>query len=221
VTLTRTCLAVCLTLSAPAAWADDLRLPRPTRSDLGKLPAGWRVAKTGPGEGSIWEVTADATAPSKAGVVLTQTAAGPKPLYNLCVADTPAPKDLELTVSFKALSGEIDQGGGLIWRYKDADNYYIARMNPLEDNFRVYTVVAGKRTQLATQEGLNVPAGEWHTITIRHVGKHITCSLDGVKHLDVTDGTFPGAGKVGLWTKADAKTSFDGLRVSPAVKVNP
>ena len=99
-------------------------------------------------------------------------------------------------------------------RYQDNNNYYIARMNPLEDNFRVYKVVAGKRMQLQTREDLKVKAGEWRKLKIEMDGDHIQCYLDGEKYLDARDNTFPDAGKVGLWTKADAQTYFDELKIS-------
>ena len=184
------------------------------KADLGKTPKGWTAASTGKGEGSVWKVVADDTAPSKSGYVIAQTAEGPNPFFNLCVVDDTNYKDVEVTVSFKAVKGKLDQGGGIVWRYQDANNYYIARMNPLEDNFRVYKVVAGKRIQLATKEDLTVKAGEWHTITIKMTGEQIECSLDGKQHLDVKDDTFAKPGKVGLWTKADAQTYFDALKIS-------
>lgn len=184
------------------------------KDDLGKVPKGWTAAKTGTGEGSVWKVVADATAPSKSGHALAQTAEGPGPLFNLCVADDTSFKDGEVTVSFKAVKGNKDQGGGIVWRYQDANNYYIARMNPLEDNYRLYKVVAGKRIQLATKEDLKVPAGEWHTLTIKMTGDAIECALDGKKQLEAKDDTFAKPGKVGLWTKADAQTYFDNLKVS-------
>jgi hypothetical protein len=86
-------------------------------------------------------------------------------------------------------------------------------MNPLEDNFRVYKVVAGRRMQMDTKEGLKVPAGEWHTIKIEHKGDQIECHLDGKKYLQAKDSTFPEAGKVGLWSKSDAQTHFDAFEV--------
>ncbi len=184
------------------------------KDDLGKTPKGWTAASTGKGEGSVWKVVADDTAPSKTGHVIAQTAEGPNPFFNLCVADDTSYKDVEMTVSFKAMKGKLDQGGGLVWRYQDNNNYNIARMNPLEDNFRVYKVVGGKRIQLATKEDLKVKAGEWHTITIKMVGEQIECSLDGMKHLEAKDDTFTKAGKVGLWSKADAQSYFDNLKVS-------
>ena len=183
------------------------------KDDVGKLAAGWTAAKTGKGEGSVWKVVADDTAPSKTGAALAQTAASPNAVFNICVADDTSYKDLELSVAFKAIKGDLDQGGGLVWRFKDANNYYVARVNPLEDNFRVYKVVDGKRAQLATKEELKVPSGEWHVIQIKHAGDHIECFLDGKKHLDAKDSTFPDAGKVGLWSKADAQSYFDDLKV--------
>ena len=183
------------------------------KDDVGKVPAGWKADKTGKGEGSVWKVVADDTAPSKSGYALAQTAEGPNALFNLCVAEEgPSLKDVEIAVAFKAVRGKHDQGGGLVWRFQDANNDYVARMNPLEDNYRLYKVVAGKRTQLATKEGLKVPANEWHTLKVTQAGDRIECFLDGKKHLEGKDGTFTGAGKVGLWTKADARTRFDQFR---------
>jgi hypothetical protein len=205
-----------LALVSTAALGADAKAPalRLGKDDVGKLPAGWKAEKTGKGEGSVWQVVADDTAPSKSGYALAQTAAGPSALFNLCVAeDGPSYKDVEVMVAFKAVRGKLDQGGGIVWRFRDADNYYLARMNPLEDNFRVYKVVGGKRTQLQSKEDIKVPANEWHRLKIKQEGGHIECFLDGKKELDVHDATFKESGKVGLWTKADAQTHFDELRV--------
>jgi hypothetical protein len=209
----RTAFLILLAAAALPAAEGGTRTFGFKKEDVGKVPAGWKAARTGEGEGSVWKVVADDTAPSGSGLVLAQTAAGPGRLFNLCVAEDTNVKDVEVAVAFKAVQGDKDQGGGVVWRYRDADNYYIARMNPLEDNFRVYKVVAGKRIQLGTKEDLKVRAGEWHTIRVRQVGKEIECRLDGTKHLEVSDDTFAGPGKVGLWTKADAQTRFDGFTV--------
>jgi hypothetical protein len=184
-----------------------------TKDELGKVPDGWKAARTGKGEGSVWKVVADDSAPSKSGFVLAQTAESPRGLFNLCVADDGTFKDVEVQVAFKAVRGKADQGGGIAWRYLDANNYYVARMNPLEDNYRVYKVVAGKRIQLGTQEDVKVPAGEWHVLKIKQAGEQIECWLDGKKYLEVKDDTITKAGQVGLWTKADAQTYFDDLKV--------
>ena len=174
------------------------------QSSVGQLPAGWSAAQTGEGTGSVWKVLDGDT--SK---VLAQTSsAGPNGLFNLCVADATSYRDLELSVAIKAVAGKNDRGGGLVWRYRDADNYYVARWNPLEDNFRVYKVVGGKRTQLATAD-VKVPADRWHTIKITQHGDEIRCYLDGTLHLQATDDTFTSAGKIGLWTKSDAVSHFD------------
>jgi hypothetical protein len=183
-----------------------------SKDDLGKVPAGWKAAQTGKGM-SVWKVVADETAPSKNGVALAQTTADPKATFNLCVAEDTNFKDVEVSVAFKAMKGEADQGGGIVWRYQDANNYYIARMNPLEDNFRVYKVVDGKRHKEFQNAEVKFPTGEWHVLKITMKGDQIECSLDGKKYLEVKDDTFTKAGKVGLWTKADAQTYFDQFTV--------
>ena len=184
------------------------------KDELGKVPKGWTATQTGKGEGSIWKVVEEKTAPSKSGYALAQTAERPGALFNLCVADDTNFKDVEALVSFKANAGKKDQGGGIVWRYQDANNYYIARINPLEDNFRVYKVVDGKRSAELQDAEVKVKSGEWHTLKIKMAGDHIECFVDGKKYLDVRDDAFAKAGKVGLWTKADAQTSFDQFNVT-------
>jgi hypothetical protein len=179
------------------------------KSDLGKLPAGWEAAKTGTGAGSVWKVVADDTAPSKTGLALAQTAAGPNDLFNLCIATKGRfGNNVAVSVALKPVEGTLDQGGGIVWLHQDANNYYVCRYNPLEENFRVYKVVGGKRTQLATVEKIKTVPG-WHTVRATHFGKEITCTIDDKYTMSVTDGTFQTAGLVGLWTKADARTHFD------------
>jgi hypothetical protein len=203
-----------LASAALLARDDQLRTFRFDKDEVGKLPAGWKAEHTDEGEGSVWKVVADDTSPSGSGYVLAQTAEGPDAFFNLCVAEDTHFKDVELSVAFKPVRGKEDQGGGLVWRYRDHDNYYVCRMNPLEDNFRVYKVVAGKRKQLESQGGLKVAPGEWHKLKAVMHGDHIECWFDGKKYLDAHDATFTTAGKVGLWSKADAQTHFDDLKVT-------
>ena len=184
---------------------------------VGSVPKGWTVAKTGAGEGSVWKVTEDATAP-KGAKVLAQTAESPGSMFNLCVADGTSFKDVQVSVAFKAVKGANDQGGGIVWRYTDANNYYVARYNPLEDNYRLYHVINGKRTQFGGKEKLKVKDGEWHTLMIKMVGDTITCSLNGKVEIEAKDSTYAKPGQVGLWTKADAQTYFDDFH---ALEVKP
>jgi hypothetical protein len=143
--------------------------------------------------------------------VLAQLARNPNPVFNVVLIEGPGAQDLDLSVKLRSIAGVNDQGGGLIWRAKDAKNYYVARFNPLENNFRVYTVVDGKRTQLQSAEVTH--QGDWCRLRVTMKGDHIVCYLDGVKLLDIRDATFPGPGKIGLWSKSDAQTEFDELKL--------
>ncbi|MDA1049351.1 MAG: hypothetical protein O3C40_02585 [Planctomycetota bacterium] len=210
------CCAVvaCVLFMATAAVADE----KWTFEDaaVGKLPQGWSRAQTGRGEGSVWKIQHDESAPAGPNVLAQVSDAGPNPLFNLCVLDEENYGDVDITVSLKAVAGKIDQGGGPVWRYQDANNYYVCRHNPLEDNFRIYKVIDGKRTQLASADA-KAPAGTWHTIKVTMRKDKIVCSINGDK-LDARDDTITAAGKVGLWTKADAVTNFDDFHVQPADK---
>jgi len=167
-----------------------------------------RLAQGFSAEVGEWQVKTDDTAPSKEHV-LAQVAKSPKPTYNVALLSGTKARDLDLSVQLRPVTGEIDQGGGVVWRAKDAKNYYICRYNPLEDNFRVYKVEDGKRTELASADVARSPG--WHAIRVTMKGEHIACYLDGKKLMESNDATFEEAGKIGLWTKADAQTHFDDL----------
>jgi hypothetical protein len=178
----------------------------------GALPDGWKIEATNAGENlAVWQVVADQTAPSGKNVLaLTDVKGNYGSTYNLCWTPKVSFVDGKIEVKFKANTGKEDQGGGVIWRAKDKDNYYIARMNPLEDNFRIYFMKNGNRKMLASAT-IKVPTGEWHKLEITHFGNKITGFIDGKKLIELEDDTFTQAGGVGLWTKADAASSFDDL----------
>ena len=179
---------------------------------VGAMPAKFHSARTGKGAEGKWVVMADPTAPSKPNVVAQTSTDTTDYRFPLLIADEGSFKDLELSVKFKAVSGEVDRAGGMAFRLKDANNYYIVRANALEDNYRLYHVVAGNRRQFAGAN-FKVTSGEWHELRVECVGNKIICYYDGAKKIEATDDTFKDAGKVGLWTKADSVTYFDDLKV--------
>ncbi|HWB07738.1 MAG TPA: hypothetical protein VG826_00740 [Pirellulales bacterium] len=141
--------------------------------------------------------------------VFFQSAENPDDTFNVVLIDGFEMLDVDLTVRFKAVSGVNDRGGGLVWRAKDKRNYYICRYNPLENNFRLYHVVGGKRTLL---DSVDIKHTEgWHTIRVTMRGDRIDCYYDGKRYLDADDTMLPDAGRIGLWSKSDARTYFDDL----------
>lgn len=144
------------------------------------------------------------------GKVLAQSARNENPVFNIALVDDTLAKDVDLSVKLKAIAGELDQGGGLVWRARDARNYYIARFNHKEDNFRVYKVVDGKRSEPFQNADIRHHDG-WTVVRVTMTGDHIECYLDGRKYLDARDATFPDAGKIGVWSKSDAQSQFDDL----------
>ncbi len=182
------------------------------KTEVGKTPAGLMAKETHPsGKPGEWKVAADPAAPSGPNV-LTLTTSASGGTFNVALLDKTSYKDLDLRVRIRGNTGNEDQGGGLIWRAKDENNYYICRINPLENNFRVYKVVEGKRSQLQSTE-FKADTGKWYQVRAVMMGDQITCYVDGKPYLDVKDDTFKDAGMLGLWTKADASSSFDNLAV--------
>ena len=179
----------------------------------GKLPAKFHDTLTGQGGKGQWVVKADPSAPSQPNVLAQTSADKTDYRFPVVIADDGSFQDLEMSVKFKAVSGEVDRAAGMVFRLKDANNYYIVRANALENNYRLYHVLNGHRVQFAGAS-VKVASAEWHELRVECVGNHITCYFDNEKKIDATDDTFKEAGKIGLWTKADSVTHFDDLRVS-------
>jgi len=166
-------------------------------------PPGWTATKTGKGEAK-WTIAKDDTAPSKPNVLKQSGEA----TYPVCLKNDTSLKDGFVEVKFKPISGKEDQAGGVVWRAKDSDNYYIARANALEDNVTIYHTINGKRTEKKRTD-MKVASNEWHTLRVEFTGNHFTVTFDGKKAIEWDDQTFTEPGMVGVWTKADSVTLFD------------
>jgi hypothetical protein len=180
--------------------------PEPVNFDnaaVGQPPSGWTASKTGSGEAK-WTIERDDTAPSKPNVLKQSGVA----TYPVCFKDDSNLRDGFVEVKFKPISGKEDQAGGLVWRLKDANNYYVARANELEDNVTIYHTINGRRTE-KKRASMKVASNQWHTLRVEFQSAHFSVTFDGKKALDWDDETFKEAGKVGVWTKADSVTLFD------------
>jgi hypothetical protein len=188
-----------------------------TADAVGQVPKGFELAHTaGVGNPGTWVVQADGS-----NHVLAQTDADPtRARFPVAVLSDMSAADVDLSVRFRPMSGRIDQAGGLVWRYQNRDNYYIVRANALEGNVVLYKVEGGKRTDLPLKgEGrtygrkTDVPAGQWSTLRVVAAGPLFEVHFNGARLYEVEDTTFPGPGKVGVWTKADSVTQFDDLAI--------
>jgi hypothetical protein len=169
----------------------------------GSVPDGWHAGVTGHGAPK-WAVEVESSAPSKPNV-LKQSGSGTFPY---CVLTQSLLADGHVEVKFKPLSGDQDQAGGVIWRFKDGDNYYVARANALEDNVSLYYTQNGRRHTLKYVEA-PVPDNTWHTLRVEFAGKHMRVIFNGKPTIEMDDEHIAGAGAVGVWTKADSVTLFD------------
>ena len=187
---------------------------------VGSPPSGFTTALTGQGKVGVWTVMKDDASPAQGNVLAQTDADATSYRFPVCVFEKLTAKDVDISVKFKAVSGKKDQAAGLVWRYRDKDNYYIVRANALESNVVLYKVQDGKREDLPVKgEGrtygkkAKVPSGQWNTLRVTAAGNLFAVFLNGEKLYEVEDSTFTDAGKIGLWTKADSVTYFDDLEV--------
>ncbi len=219
-------LAICsfvllFALSATAVVSAQTTTIDLNNEKVGEAPSGFSTALTGKGRPGKWMVMKDPASPDQ-GNVLAQTDADTTGYrFPVCVYDGLTAKDVDVSVKFKPVSGKGDQGGGIVWRYQDKDNYYIVRANALEGNVVLYKVENGKRIDLplvgkGRTYGMKekVPSGVWGTLRVVAKGNHFEVYHNDKKLYEVEDETFKEAGKVGLWTKADSVIYFDDLQIN-------
>jgi len=212
--------ALFLALAAPAG-----RAARASFDDQkpGETPRRMSCVLTGKGRPGIWTVVRDETSPTPPNA-LAQTDEDPTGYrFPLCVLDAVSFVDVDLSVRFKPVKGAADQAAGIVWRWRDKDNYYVLRANALESNLVLYKVEAGKRSDLKPKGAgmfaygakASVSSGVWGELRVVAKGALFEAYLNGAKLFEVEDRTFGGPGKVGVWTKADSVTYFDDLRAAP------
>ena len=170
---------------------------------VGAVPSGWTATQTGSGSAK-WSIEKDDSAPSKLNVLKQSGEA----TFPVCIKNDSNLKDGFVEVKFKPVAGKEDQACGVIWRVQDANNYYIARANELEDNVTIYHTINGKRVEFKSID-IKVTSGVWHALRVGFHGNQFAVIFDGNKVIDATDESFANAGKVGVWTKADSVTEFD------------
>jgi hypothetical protein len=182
-------------------------------SDAGHLPHDFSTALTGGGGPVSWVVREDAQALGGFGL-FQESADDTSYRFPMCIYDKARARDVAVEVKYKAISGSVDESGGIVLRYRP-ENYYIARANSLEDNVNLFKTVNGKRTGIA-EAPVKVAANTWHTLRFEAKGPHLKISFDGQTMIETNDDTFTGSGKVGLWTKADSVTEFSDFKIEPA-----
>lgn len=208
----------CLVIAAVAFAAQAVTIDF-NNDKAGQPPSGFSTALTGRGQPGKWVVMKDDASPDRGNVLAQTDADATDYRFPVCVYDGLTTKDADISVRFKPISGRIDQGAGIVWRYKD--NYYIVRANALEGNVVLYKVQNGKRTDLPLK-GLGrtygmkekVPSKQWGILRVVVKGNLFEVYHEGKKLYEVEDETFKEPGKIGVWTKADSVIYFDDLQVT-------
>jgi hypothetical protein len=198
-------MAVFAAVAAPDVLAEGFDQYR-----TGAPPPNWTCGMTGRGT-PVWIVQADPTAPSQPNVLLQSGSA----TYPWCVQRDVQLADGFVETRFKSIDGREDQAAGVVWRWKNADHYYVARANALENNVSLYYVERGVRRTLKYADA-PVPRARWSTLRVEFSGQRIRVLLDRQSRIEIDDGHIAGAGSVGVWTKADSVTAFDDFAYGPA-----
>ena len=182
---------------------------------LGKTPSEWTVAMTNHGRAPQWEIVKDMSAATQPYVLAQVSADRLRDRYPLAIFNGASFRDGEVSVRIKPVSGREVQAGGIVWRYRDENNYYLARANALEKNVQVFKVENGVRKPLMAGVHHEIPSNAWSILKVAARGNRFQVYMDHRRILQGWDNTFMSGGKVGLWTVADSVTYFDEFRVTP------
>jgi hypothetical protein len=182
---------------------------------LGQMPPGWTVTMTNRGGAPQWQVVKDQSAPTQP-YVLAQTSSDPTGnRFPLAIYESVSLKNGDVSVRMKPVSGREDRSGGVVWRYRDANNYYLVRANALTKDVVVYKVENGQSTKISSQVRHDIPSNAWSILKVSVRGDKFQVYVNHRRVLQSWDRTFSNAGRVGLWTVADSVTYFDDFRVYP------
>jgi hypothetical protein len=213
-------LGLLLLSTAVASQTSSRRVIDFESDKVGQAPAGFSFELTGSGRPGVWVVRKDEAAADRGNVLAQTDADRTSYRFPIAVFNDVTARDVDISVRFRPVSGGVDQAAGLVWRYRDANNYYIVRANALEGNVVLYKVENGKRADLPVKgsgrtygKKADVPKNAWSQMGVTVRGPLFTVSLNGQGLYEVEDATFAGAGKAGVWTKADSVTYFDDLTV--------
>jgi hypothetical protein len=183
-------------------------------ADLGKTPTDFTTSLTGGGGPISWMVREDSQAPGGKRVLIQESSDDTSYRFPMCIYDKVTARDVAVEVKYRAISGKVDQAGGIVLRY-NPENYYIARANALENNVVLFKTVRGKRSAIM-EVPVKVTGGVWHTLRFEARGHYLKVIFDGATVIEKKDLTFSKSGKVGLWTKADSVSAFADLKIEPA-----
>ena len=182
---------------------------------LGQTPPDWTVAMTHSGRAPRWEIVRDQTAATLP-YVFAQVSTDPaRDRFPLAIFNLVTFRDGDVSVRLKPVSGREVQAGGVVWRYRDENNYYLARANALEKNVQVFKVENGRRVPLMAGVHHEIPTNAWSILKVSARGNRFQVYVDHRRIMQGWDNTFLTGGKVGLWTVADSVTYFDDFRINP------
>jgi hypothetical protein len=182
---------------------------------IGQAPPGWTVASPGKGNAPDWEIRKDQTAPTQP-YVLAEVSADPKQTKSpLAILNDPTTRDADVSVRIKPVSGREGVAGGVVWRYRDENNYYVARADSNENTVAVFKVQNGRKIPILSGVKHLIPANSWSILKVSVRGSHFQVFVDHRRVLEGQDNTFSAPGRVGLWALADSVIYFDDFRVYP------
>jgi hypothetical protein len=178
----------------------------------GSDPDGCSPAVSGFGGPAVWQVQLERLLlDGKALVEMTREAEPNR--FALCIADQPIAKNAEVELSFVAHDGRLARVAGIVIRFADPQDYYVAEADALDGSVRLLRIVNGERREIAIRRVL-LPVGVKHSLAIKAVEADFTVMIDGKDLFEAQDTGIAAPGRFGISSVADSYTSFGDLFIT-------
>src|SRR3954454_2577570 len=142
-----------------------------------------------------WEVRQDTSASTLPYVLAQVSNDATDDGFPLAILNGMSLRDGEISVRIKPLSGREDQGGGVVWRYTDENNYYLVRANASNQTVAVFRVQNGHRTAIQPGVKHEIPANAWSILKVVIRGARFQVYVDHRRIMEGSDTALTGSGR--------------------------
>lgn len=178
---------------------------------LGRQPDAFLSFCGGRGECGRWVTVEDAASHLRAQRAVSQTSMldNRQNHYAILIYKYGSYRNIDIASHVKLENCSKTASAGVVFRYKDPDNYYVIEISCSEGSLTLYKVKDGKR-EVVQRVLMLIKYNDWHELIVRCSEAKVDCLLDGKAMFSAPIGDF-WRGKVGFWTRGDTMASFSGL----------
>jgi hypothetical protein len=182
---------------------------------IGAAPPGFAIAAGRDGAADGWAVRREGSGR----VLVHEGKPSPPDSFTVAILSGAQYEDVQISVRLKSMGG--GRMAGLVWKYQDAMNHYVAQLDLARQDLAIYRVVNGNRIRIEREDDLELDADAWHSLKIFQERGQIRVYLGGIRVFTERDRLPRVPAAVGLWTGGDSTIMFDDFRIEDETEDRP